>query len=744
MSHPPSLLGLRILWLCVFLLFPALASATPALNLGPFGPNNGTVDGTAPFNVLNGCGGDAGNRQTAGEDCGEANLVVRNQDVVAHSWSVTANNYAPGAENLKNVILEQTITPADGAVIAFERIPVVCTTAGGGGSTPVSNIVTNPDGSSKLVCNLGEFTEGQQKSFSVYVKVSGKSPNDSSYTSEQRIYSLDSAGVENATPDDSPKVGPILISAAPAYDLIHSISPIQGLYNRDPAKRDVGKGLEMGYHTYMMIRVAATRKTGVEAITQPFSFDNVITATHTDGVTPYPEFEYHITQCIPQPSGWGGEVWGNETMYADQPQNTKVIDSGTCEYTRSDPADPTSDYSFTVKNADLSGNRYPTKTVYGGADLTAGPYYVVNHRVQIWIPFRTIDGEDGVMGNNNGQVKVSSALEGFDPNGVSGTSNFGALKEPGFGGALMDDGTRSNNLLGPTDYPIFPAGSFCDYIFDRENGSGASYTYLPTQSGWHSGDGEVEPGQTYHNMLHYGNSGSVNLTNPVACTAFDNSTQKPVTRDKIGAPADGVYAYVGTYAGEGFDATKYTVEYGHADTTSDDILDGDGNGTKDYDLASGRYDGNWTKSAALRCDDAVSPGGWFTDITAVPGGIDAVNMVRVRLKDPVADSLEPGQYIRVGVPLEARNTFNGGPYNGEQIPIGTVLASFGAVKSDQWAQTWYPGNPRGYNPMPETGACDGDRVTLNRVSLRIDSESLTPVAASGKTASTQQFPPILK
>ena len=740
MSHPPSSLGLRILWLClVLLLLPALANAAPLLQLGPFGPNDGTVDGTAPFNVFNGCAGDASNRQTAGEDCGEGNLVVRNQDVVAHSWSVVAKNYA-GAANLKNVVLEQTIKPETGAVIAFERIPVVCTATGGGGTAPVSNIVNNVDGSSTLTCNLGEFTEGQQKSFSVFVKVSGKSPNNSSYTSEQHLYSKDDAGVENATGASSPVVGPIIISAAPAYDLIHSISSTQGLYNRDPGKRDVGHGLEMGYYTYMMIRVAATRKTGVESITQPFSFDNVVTAVHTDGVTPYPEFEYHITQCIPQPSGWGGEVWGNETMYADQPLNTKVINSGTCEYTRSNPSDPTSDYSFTIKDADLSGNRYPTKTVYGGADLTAGPYYVVNHRVQVWIPFRTIEAEDGNPSNNNGQVKVSSALTGFDPNGVSGTSNFGALKEPGFDGALMDDNTRSNNLLGPTDYPIFPAGSFCDYIFDRENGSGANYTYLPTQSGWHAGDGEVEPGQTYHNMLHYGNSGSVNLTNPVACTAFDNSTQKPVTRDKIGAPADGVYAYVGTYAGEGFDATKYTVEYGHADTTSDDILDGDGNGTKDYDLASGRYDGDWTKSAAVRCDDAVSPGGWHTDINAVSdgavSGVDAVNIVRVRLKDPVADSLDPGQYIRFAIPLEARNTFNGGPYNGEQIPIGTVLASFGAVKSDQWAQTWYPGNPRGYNPMPETGACDGDRVTLNRVSLRIDSESLTPVAASGKTAST--------
>jgi hypothetical protein len=47
MSHPPSSLGLRILWLCLILLFPMVANAAPSVTLGRFGP--GMIDGTAPL-----------------------------------------------------------------------------------------------------------------------------------------------------------------------------------------------------------------------------------------------------------------------------------------------------------------------------------------------------------------------------------------------------------------------------------------------------------------------------------------------------------------------------------------------------------------------------------------------------------------------------------------------------------------------------------------------------------------------
>lgn len=217
MLHPAVSLRLRLLLLSLLMSFSSLVFAMPTLGLGPFNVKlddgtfpvfPGTLDGSAPFDVLGNCA-DTRDMATQGEDCGGGNGVVRSQDIVSHVWSVTADNYDPGAPTLKNVVLEQTITPSTHGVIDFERIPVACTPTGGGGSSPASKIVKNTDGSRVLTCNLGEFTEGQQKSITINVKVSGDSWNDSNYTSTQRVYSLDDSSNANATEGTSPAVGPI-------------------------------------------------------------------------------------------------------------------------------------------------------------------------------------------------------------------------------------------------------------------------------------------------------------------------------------------------------------------------------------------------------------------------------------------------------------------------------------------------------------------------------------------------------
>ncbi|MEZ5448565.1 MAG: hypothetical protein R3E89_06005 [Thiolinea sp.] len=50
---------------------------------------------------------------------------------------------------------------------------------------------------------------------------------------------------------------------------------------------------------------------------------------------------------------------------------------------------------------------------------------------------------------------------------------------------------------------------------------------------------------------------------------------------------------------------------------------------------------------------------------------------------------------------------------------------------------------RNYMPIPLTTQGDGDRVTLTRVSATLDSESLTPAAASGESGSTLAGNPIV-
>jgi hypothetical protein len=149
MSHPPSSLGLRILWLClILLLLPALANAAPVLSLEPF--DFGIRDGSEPFGEITkdatdgsfkitACD-DAEDKQLAGADCGGDNGVVRTQDSVINVWSVTANGgdatIPEGAPIVSNVIFEQIITPSANAVVSFKEMPVVCLPIAGGGTNP--------------------------------------------------------------------------------------------------------------------------------------------------------------------------------------------------------------------------------------------------------------------------------------------------------------------------------------------------------------------------------------------------------------------------------------------------------------------------------------------------------------------------------------------------------------------------------------------------------------------------------
>ncbi len=724
----------RFFFTALIFLLPPSAFAQPILNLGPFGP--GVQDGSAPFNNDGNCASTTATAP-AGDDCGEKNNQVRTQDTVSFNWSVIATSYTPGQANPQNVVLEQILHPSTQAVVSFERIPARCTPAGGGGTgSPVSSLVTAANGEVTLTCNLGEFAEGAQLSFSTVAKISGKSWNGETFTSTQRVYSKADSGTENATPSVYPTIGPIQISSRPMLDL--SSSTFRGYYLY--GNKDIGQGPENGFYTWVNMRLASPQKAGTEAIVTPFTFGFDLSATKlaVDGADYTSSgFEYYMDYCSYNTIGWADNVYGNEaygaTNLTSYPLNRKVIDSGTCSYNRDTPANNASPYTMTISGTNLSGDRYPTQTI-GGTDLSAGPYYSMDMLARFFIPMRVIDLADGTS-DGTGNIYIKNVLTNFDPTGVSGALNFAGNKEPGFNGNPMSDGSISNNIAQPYNYYLTTAGGWANYAFKTDSDNGAGYTFFdPANS--HSGIGLLAPGQAHANTLHFGNSGSNDLSNPRACIAFDNTAQKLTDRSKSGGTA-GTYAYVGTYNGSGFDSTNYLVEYGHVDFSGDNPLDKNNDGTSDYNNQTGRYEGVWTQQGNLRCDDSVTS--WQTDPTQVGSGIDDVNVVRVRLKDALQATvkLSSAQYIRFVTPLEARQNFYQGPNAGQMIPMGTVLATFGSVRSDEYAPTWTPTvNTRPYQPSPENGNYDGDRVTLARTTSQLDSESLLPVASPGQSTST--------
>ncbi len=687
------------------------AAHAQSVDVGPFGP--GAASGTPPFNTTGFCG-------DAGDDCSSSDVRVRTLDTQTHFFSLVVGGVPAGDPPLESVILEHTIVPGVDAELEFHDIPAICLPppAGTGGATPASAITANADGSSTLLCNLGSMDNGNQKSFSISLKPTANSVNGSTFTANSVAYGLDSSGTK-ITPDDVYSDGVVYeISAAPAWDLIgdrHSIY-IDGVTIRDMG---TGRGPEQGYYLWTSAHLAADTNRlgkGISSLSNSFSFDMGFSTTGSDGVTAFP-VEYMITQCIPNPSAWSLAVFGNEVVAGANPITQKVVDSGACAIN----GDPINGYSLSVNNADTSGTRFPTETV-NGTSLLNGPFFSVAHRVQMFVPFSEIDREDATA--NSGAVHATVCLNNFDPVDEHGLSNYASGLEPGYNGTAMPDGSASNNCTGPLTINLTNRGGMNHRSISSYKANNV-YTYAPFISAYHTGDGVVEASVAYGTLTNVINQGSVAWENHTQCAVFDNTTQRLTDRGDIGH-TPGTYAF-GRFLG-GASANDWRIEYASLDFSNFDPLDGDADGNPDFNPTSGRYEGDWSDMQASRCD---TPGvTWNTDPAAI--GIDNVNAVRMVPISP-STTLNGGGQLWLITPLVARSDFNGGPYDGTPIPSGTVMATHGNARSDQW---WINGINNTYTPAPESSSGTGDRMTFTRATIDVSKSAVSPPAPAGTSVTT--------
>ena len=131
--------------------------------------------------------------------------------------SVSGDNIDESLNPLPEVILEQRITPIDGAVIAFDvddvlGVPPGCATED---VTRPSSVTVHDDGSSTLVCNIGDFDTAEVNFLTTNVVVSGDSPPGSSFEFSARGY----AGLSNAVATPVLDAPPVIVSASPRFDL---------------------------------------------------------------------------------------------------------------------------------------------------------------------------------------------------------------------------------------------------------------------------------------------------------------------------------------------------------------------------------------------------------------------------------------------------------------------------------------------------------------------------------------------
>ena len=697
---------------CILFAFGMTPAAfANALSFGPY--NQGVYTGTPPFNTSGTC-------TEAGDDCGDGDTRIRSADIVSYAWSVAASGITAGDPDFTSVVMEQTLTPGANASVIFDSIPTICLAPpqGTGGSNPDSTILDNSDGSQTLICNLGSMGNGDQKSFTVPVRPLANSFNNSTFTTTQHVYALDAAGNKVVLDTGYVDTATYEISAAPAWDLI---GDRRNLYEGGVTFEDMGtgRGSERGFFIWMSAHLGADvdrAGKGISALPASFDFNPLLTATTSDGVTSFP-LEYSVTECRPNSSAWGLTVWGNESVRTDRDLNEHAVDSGTCVIS----GDPINGWTLTANDVNTLGTRYPTETI-NGTSLAAGPYFQMAYRLRIFVPFSEIDGEDTTP--HSGSVNVTSCLSNFDPDDVANTSNYLNDYEPGYNGSAMPDGSKSNNCTGPLTLEISAKGTFSNYSADSTNILGR-LIYPPMISAAHAGDGLVEPSEAYVNAANLSNSGSLGLTNVSLCTKFDNSTQQLTQSSDVGV-ATGSYAFVAPF--NGALASEWRIEYASANISDIDPLDKDADNVNDFNAVSGRFEGDWEQLVDYDCSDPSLV--WTEDPTSI--GIDNVNIVRVSPYTPTI-TLDAGEYIRLLVPLVARDTFYGGSYAGQSIPVGTTLPKFSTWRSDEFQPVY---RTTAYRPSPERSSKDGDRVTLTRVQIDVAKSTVTPQASAGAVTST--------
>jgi len=685
------------------------------LGLGPFA--QGVYSGTEPFNTSGKC-------HEPGDDCDNRDERIRTGDLIQFSWSVTANDFLLGEEDLAAVVLEQTIRSDSNATVRFDGVPTVCLgfPAGPGGNDPESTLTLNPDGSQTLLCNLGTMGGGELITFSIPVRPSANSQDGSTFRSSQFVYALDNAGRKVVADTTYVDERVYSVSAAPAFDLI---ADRKEMYQGKRVEVDLGEGAgpEPGFMVHISAHIAADsvrNGKGTEALNDEVTFTAKINATAKDGKTAV-DIPYKLLECGPNSTPWPNTVFGNERLASREPPEKKVVDSGTCSFA----GDDRTGHEFTLRDIDSQGKRYPTETI-SGSSLAAGPFFVAAHQIGFFVPFSAIEASDGDDSGNGGAIILSTCLSDFDPKSKVGVSNYASGVEPGYNGNAMADGSASNNCTGPLTLQLSSEGGYNHRLVSSANVNG-EYNIAPLFESEHLGAASLESGIHYAHMENFFNTGSAPLDNFQACFKFDNTTSKLVDASVIGATA-GQYAFVADNETAGFDRALWKVEYAQADFGDDSPLDNNADGVADFNAQTGRYEGSWETMRGAVCTDELVER-WVSDPTEL--GVDEVNIVRF-IKRGDSGSIDSGQTFRAFLPLEVRDVFHGGPNDGQAIPVGTVAAALSSFRTDQFYPEW---RPTQYNPSPESSQGDGDRVTFTKIQLNALVSTHLPLAAAGVTKS---------
>ena len=444
------------------------AFAAGTLDIAYSAPNTGT----APFDTTQTCDTTSpGSSITyeAGEDaCGE-DSVIRTNDTVTFEWNFSING---GSDT--NLTITQTL-PAE---MKWEVLPPQCAGPGseisGDGLTitcnyrDVVNDATNP-----------EVSSGTTVVLPVQAVIRGGTANGTILN-----YTPPSIVADNSPSVQASEVIEHVVSAAPKYQLEKfralSFNPYNGP-NGEPGW--VGE--------YAVMIYGEDFGKGLESLEDTFTF--------TDDLSQYTENTELISWgTITQSCATGAPFWLRGKLNVNPINET--ADSGVVTCNQVDLGTSNNRIDVTVTGADTSANHYPTQRT-NGSPLPAGRAYVGAYTLRLWIP-----QTDVTVAPHNGLRTVTNVITNFDPDSISGASNFLDQTED-----LSDnDDTRTFQVT---------VGGVYDKVWidvDRSQLPGAG------DGSGKSNDTSVAPGYEMAYSVSMRNSGQVILEDVLFCDAIDN------------------------------------------------------------------------------------------------------------------------------------------------------------------------------------------------------------------------------
>ena len=687
----------------------------------------------------------------AGEDCSPNDNIVRTNDITSFTVSVSGDNIDEALNPLPEVILEQRITPIDGAVISFDvdsvlGVPPGCATDD---VTRPSSVTVHDDGSSTLVCNIGDFDTAEVNFLTTNVVVSGDSPPGSSFEFSARGY----AGLSNAVATPILDAEPVIVSASPRFDLTMNRDE-SNTRNRVFEQAKLAEGInpitgdvELGKVFYYDVSLLAEGDgVGTSALGDEITFTNVL-----DPVLG--QYGAALSSCDAGPFNEDGAAAlpadGQGVPYADN----RVADNGTwtCIYNNDTRA-----IDVIVTGADTSANHLPTK----GADGSPIPDLdvVLTGNIKVWYPLssfmRSADPnwklDDPII---PGSYPIYNCVGDFDPDsGLGAGSNYGDGFEPGYGEVDYDPEPSGNNCR-YHNFQIAEPGSFflryggndrLDLGYDDELWPCAGdpdQGIVPRQTQCDSGDGPVAGGQNYYiEVAGRNQEGVLPVKDQWLCGVLDNSiaTIRPVANGSA-AGSYGFAQYRSLAIGyEPADTSEWVTEFarftsaaGQTTWLVDHDVTGalDANGVRTVD--TGQMD-----AAAADCGQARTASGeleWTTDLVGAEWDPNSVVLVRTR---PADDSVElgAGEDLVLYIPMQARQTYFGDagqPDAGEFVHPGAIVPVIGNYRAfGEFGQPGYdPNRHAGLGENTTVGF--GDRLVFEQVRLSIDMRAIRPTSSVG-------------